>query len=132
MNKEQLISKLEELNFPIGDYYLLSSGCLMLYGMREEIGDIDLCISKELFDEIKEKYNLTEDKKNECGFYKVNDYLEVVVNPKDTLKYDIKDGYPVEKLTTILDFKLKRNKEKDQKDIINIQNYLKENENLGE
>lgn len=58
--------------------------------------------------------------------------MEVVVNPKNTLKYDIKDGYPVEKLTTILDFKLKRNKEKDQKDIINIQNYLKEKENLGE
>lgn len=124
MNKKQLISKLDELNFPIGDYYLLSSGCLMLYGMRKEIGDIDLCISDELFEVIKDKYNLTEDKKNECGFYKVNEYLEVVVNPKEKLQYDIKDGYPVEKLTTILDFKLKRNKNKDQKDIINIQNYL--------
>lgn len=125
MNKEQLISKLEELNFPLGDYYLLSSGCLMLYGMRKEIGDIDLCISDKLFDSIKEKYELTEDKKNESGFYKVNDYLEVVVNPKESLQYDIKDGYPVEKLTTILDFKLKRNKEKDQNDILNIQKYIK-------
>lgn len=129
MNKKQLISKLDELNFPIGDYYLLSSGCLMLYGMREEIGDIDLCISDELFEVIKDKYNLTEDKKNECGFYKVNEYLEVVINPKEKLQYDIKDGYPVEKLTTILNFKLKRNKNKDQKDIINIQNYLAEHEN---
>ena len=129
MNKEQLISKLEELNFPLGDYYLLSSGCLMLYGMREEIGDIDLCISDKLFDSIKEKYELTEDKKNECGFYKVNDYLEVVVNPKESLQYDMKDGYPVEKLTTILNFKLKRNKEIDQKDIVNIQNYLRGHKN---
>lgn len=123
MNKEELLVKIKELNFPLGDYYILSSGCLMLYGLRDKISDIDLCISDELFTSIKDKYNLKE--KNECGFYKVNDFLEVVVNPKDTLKYDIKDGYPVEKLTTILDFKLKRNKEKDQKDIINIQNYLK-------
>lgn len=71
MNKEQLISKLEELNFPLGDYYLLSSGCLMLYGMREEIGDIDLCISDKLFDSIKEKYELTEDKKMNVVFIKL-------------------------------------------------------------
>lgn len=131
MNKEQLINELNKLNFPVGDYYLLSSGCLMLYGLRDNIGDIDLCISDELFKQIKDKYNITEDKKNEYGFYKINDYLEVVVNEKCSLKYDIKDGIPVEKLKTILDFKLKRNAEKDQKDIINIQNYLNKHKNLG-
>ena len=124
MNKEQLIIRLKELDFPLGDYYILSSGCLMLYGLREKIGDIDLCISEELFNSIKDKYNLTEDKKNECGFYKVDEYLEIVVNPKGTLKYDMKDGYPVEKLTTILEYKLKRNALKDQKDIENIKKFL--------
>ena len=126
MNKEELIRTLDELNFTIGDYYLLSSGCLMLYGMRNEINDIDLCISDILFNSIKNKYQLDETKKNTCGFYKINDKLEVVVNPKDSLKYDIKDGYPVEKLTSILDYKLKRNAEKDQNDIINIKKYLNE------
>ena len=130
MNKEQLIEKLQELNFPVGDYYLLSSGCLMLYGLRDKIGDIDLCVSDKLFEQIKDKFNLTEEKKNECGFYKINDYLEIVVNKKEEMQYDMKDGIPVEKLTTILNFKLKRNAEKDQKDIVNIQNYLRENENL--
>lgn len=124
MNKEQLITRLKELGFPLGDYYILSSGCLMLYGLREKIGDIDLCISEELFNSIKDKYKLTEDKKNECGFYKVDEYLEIVVNPKETLKYDMKDGYPVEKLTTILEYKLKRNALKDQKDIENIKKFL--------
>ena len=125
MNKEQLIEKLKELNFPVGDYYLLSSGCLMLYGLRDKIGDIDICVSKNLFSQIKDKFNLTIDKKNEWGFYKINDYLEIVVNKNKEMIYDIKDGIPVEKLTTILNFKLKRNLEKDKEDIINIQNYLK-------
>lgn len=124
MKKEELIKILDELNFPLGEYYLLSSGCLMLYGMRDEIGDIDLCVSEELFDQIKDVYGLTDDRKNECGFYKVNDFLEVVVNSKEDMDYDIKDGYPVEKLETILNFKLKRNKEKDQKDIVNIKAYI--------
>ena len=127
MNKKELINILNELNYPKDEYYLLSSGCLMLYGMREKINDIDLCISEELFDTLKKKHNLTEDKKNECGFYKVNDYLEVVVNKKEDFKCDIKDGIPVEKLTSILEYKLSRNLEKDQEDIKNIKNYLKEN-----
>ncbi len=39
---------------------------------------------------------------------------------------EYKDGYPVEKLETILAFKEKRNAPKDQKDIENIKRYLKE------
>lgn len=124
MNKEQLISKLKELNFPLGDYYILSSGCLMLYNMRTKIGDIDLCISEDLFESIKEKYNLTEDKKNQHGFYKIDDYLEVIVNKKEELDYDIIDGYPGEKLNSILQFKINRNADKDQEDILNIKKYL--------
>lgn len=92
---------LDELNFSVGDYYLLSFCCLILYAMSREIGDIDLCISDELFETIKDKYNLTVDKKNECGFYKVNECLEVVFNPKEKLQCDIKDGYSVEKRQTI-------------------------------
>ena len=133
MNKEQLLNELKKLDFPVGDYYLLSSGCLMLYGMRDTISDIDLCISDELFEKIKDKYELTEDKVNECGFYKINDELEVVVNKKEEVAtaYEIKDGIPVEKLTSILAYKVNRNKEKDQKDIENIRKYLEENENIG-
>lgn len=127
MNKEQLLEKLNELNFPVGDYYLLSSGCLMLYGMREIIQDIDLCISEQLFSLIKDRYGLTDIKKNEYGFYKVNDWLEVIVNEKDTLKYDMKENIPVEELTTILDFKIKRNADKDKEDIANIKKYIYEN-----
>ena len=41
---------------------------------------------------------------------------------------NIKD-YNLEDLKTILDFKIKRNKPKDQKDIENIKKYLEENNN---
>ena len=124
MNKEQLLDLLQELNLPKDEYYVLSGASLVIRGIREQAGDLDLCISRELFEQIKDKYDLTEDKKNECGFYKVDEYLEIVVNPKGTLKYDMKDGYPVEKLTTILEYKLKRNALKDQKDIENIKKFL--------
>lgn len=127
MNKVELLNLLNELNLPKDEYYVLSGASLVLRGIREEAGDLDLCISEELFKEIKGKYELTEDKKNTCGFYRINDNLEVVVNKKELFKMEIGEEYNLEDLNTILDFKVKRNGPKDQKDIENIRKYLEGN-----
>ena len=124
MNKIELLNLLEELNFPKDEYYVLSGASLVLRGIKEEANDLDLCISEELFKQIKDKYNLTEEKKNECGFYKINDNLEIVVDKKEDFNMEIGEKYNLENLQTILDFKLKRNLSKDQKDIENIKIYL--------
>lgn len=127
MNKIELLNLLEKLNFPKDEYYVLSGASLVLRGIKEEAKDLDLCISDELFEQIKEKYNLTDDMKNECGFYKINDNLEIVVDKKEDFKMEIGERYNLEDLQTILDFKLKRNLSKDKKDIENIKIYLEKN-----
>lgn len=132
MDKQAFIEKLNSLNLPAGEYYILSSGCLLLYGLREKVGDIDLCVSQELFENVlKNKYHLDENNRNEYGFYKLCDDVEIVVNDKNDSKYkfeyDIVDGYPVQKLGIILKDKKKRNLPKDQKDIENIIKFLYEN-----
>ena len=124
MKKIELLNLLKELNFPKDEYYVLSGASLVLRGIRKEANDLDLCISEELFNEIKDKYNLAEGNKNECGFYKINDNLEIVVNKKEDFKMEIGEKYNLEDLQTILDFKLKRNKLKDKDDIENIKKYL--------
>lgn len=127
MNKIELLNLLKELNFPKDEYYVLSGASLVLRGIREQAGDLDLCISEELFEEIKDTYKLTEDKKNACGFYRINDNLEIVVNKKELFKMEIGEQYNLEDLHTILNFKIKRNSPKDQKDIENIKKYLEGN-----
>lgn len=129
MDKEEIIALIESLKFPKAEFYILSSGCLLFYGLRERASDLDLCISDELFNRIKDKYCLTEDKKNSCGFYKLSDKIEVVVNKKEEFKhkYDVKFGYQLQKLELILDYKKKRNLPKDRLDIENIEKYLMEN-----
>ena len=127
MKKIELLNLLKELNFPKDEYYVLSGASLVLRGIKEEANDLDLCISKELFNQIKNKFNLTDERKNECGFYKINDNLEIVVDKKEDFKMEIGEKYNLEDLQTILDFKLKRNKPKDQKDIENIKKYLEKN-----
>lgn len=126
MNKEELLKLLESLKLPKTEYYILSSGSMLLYGLREIARDLDLCVSNELFEQLKEKYNLKESDKNEYGFYHISKDIEIVPNKKKDFKMEYKDGYPVEKLETILAFKEKRNAPKDQKDIENIKRYLKE------
>lgn len=90
MNKEELIKLIENLNLPKDEYYILSSGVLVLYGLRDLAGDLDLCVSEELFNSLKEKYNIKEEDKNSCGFYKLNDLVEVVVENKKILREILK------------------------------------------
>ena len=132
MDKQSFIEKLKLLNLPLGEYYILSSGSLLLYGLREQVGDIDLCVSQKLFDVfLKDKYLINEQDKNECGFYKLYDDIEFIVNdgtdPNYKFEYDIVDGYPVQKLGIILRDKKKRNLPKDQRDIENINRFLLNN-----
>ena len=64
MNKKDILNLLSKLNFPKDEFYVLSGASLVIRGIRDEAQDLDLCISKELFNQIKDTYNLTDDKKN--------------------------------------------------------------------
>lgn len=124
MNKGQLLELVNSLDLPKEEYYILSSGCLLLYGLREQSKDLDLCVSTELFKDMVTRFDIDISSKNDCGFYRLNDLIEVVVNDKQEFNREFKDGYPVESLQSILNYKINRNAPKDQADIVNIQNYL--------
>ena len=124
MNKKELLKLLDSLDLPKTEYYILSSGSMLLYGLRDIANDLNLCVSNELFEILKEKYNLNENNKNDSGFYKISEDIEIIPNDKKNFKMDYIDEYPVENLRTILEFKEKRNLPKDKKDIENIKKYL--------
>ncbi len=86
---------------------------------------MDLCVSEELFKTLKERYNLKENDKNECGFYHITDIIEVVPNKKEDFNCEEIDAYYVENLKQILDFKKKRKAPKDIPYIEKIEQYLK-------
>ena len=76
------------------------------------------------FERLKKEYNLTE--KNECGFYSISDIIEIIPNPKEEFIYEVVDGYQVEELRRILEFKKKRNAPKDRVHVEKIEEYLEE------
>ena len=129
MNKEELVKLVESLGLLTGEYYILGGGSLVLFGIKETTSDLDLCVSEEQFNVLKEKYKLKEEDKNECGFYHITDLIEVVPNKKENFQVDNDDGYDVEPIRKILEFKLKRNAPKDQVHIKKIKKYLEEHKN---
>ena len=126
MNKVELLELVDSLGLPKSEYYILSGGSLLLFGLRQEANDLDLCVSKELFKVLKNTYGLKQDDKTETGFYPISENIEIVPNDKENFKMKIRGGYPVETLESILKFKRIRNTLKDKEDIRNIEKYLEE------
>ena len=126
MNKEELLKLIESLSLPKEEYYILGGGSLVMFGIKETTSDLDLCVSEELFARLKEEYSLNEKDKKECGFYQISDIIEVIPNPKEEFTCEEIEGYQVEKLERILEFKKKRNAPKDQPYIEKIAEYIEE------
>ena len=124
MDKEALLNLLDSLELPKTEYYILSAGALIFYGIRESTNDLDLCVSKELFNTLKEKYKFKECEKTKYGTYHISKNIEILPTSKENFNMIYKDGYPIQTLETILEFKEKRNEHKDQKDIENIKKIL--------
>ena len=124
MNRQEIIRRLRNLKLPKNDYYILSGASLVLRGIREICSDIDLCISEELFSDVKDRLKMTPDKLNSCNFYQLGDTLEIVVDKKDHFNMEEGDEFNLENIKTILAFKESRNLPKDQQDIANIKKYL--------
>ena len=125
MNKEELLKLVESLNLPRDEYYILGGGSLVMFGIKDTTADLDLCVSNELFEKLKEQYNL--EKKNECGFYSISDIIEIIPNPKEEFTCEVIEGYQVEDLRRILEFKKKRNADKDRPYVEKIEEYLEKN-----
>ena len=132
-----IISKIKELNLPIGQYVVVGSGTLDILGIRSAI-DIDIAVTKEFHQKLRETGEWEEVKKYGKIFLK-KDVFEI--NPElrwekynTTIDQAIKsaliiDGIPFMNLEELCKFKKALGREKDLKDIILIENYLKTNTN---
>ncbi|MBO7664597.1 hypothetical protein J6S46_01935 [Candidatus Saccharibacteria bacterium] len=119
MNKQEFIAALEKFNLPKSEYAILCGGSLLLRGLRDTTADIDLTVSQKLAEEI----DLFSAPKDDVGCYVPFENCQMKVN-LDEIEFDVVDGYQCESLKSILAFKKKKNRPKDQKDIAKIEEYL--------
>ena len=111
MNKEELESLIKELDIPKEEFYVLSSGNLVLRGLFKDAGDLDICISEKGLELLKKKFNL---RKKENAFYQVSDKVECLVDDLSKRRYDDLGDYNGQSLEEYYDFLITSKREKDK------------------
>lgn len=122
MNKEELIKLIESLKLNKNEYWILSSGALVIRGIYPDAGDLDIAVTEKGLEELKKNYNLKE--KGE-GWYTVSDEIECVLDTKDEWKIERFGEYNLQSIEAYYDFLKRSVREKDKARIPLVVEYMK-------
>ena len=123
MRKTDIIRKLQALDFDVSQYWVITGGAMVLYGIREETGDVDLGCTSELADLLEDQgYPVTVQKDGTRKIIICED-VEIFENwLYDTVQ--LVDGIPVISLNGLVQMKKSLGREKDLRDIQLIEAFL--------
>ena len=121
MNKEELIKLLKSLKLNKNEYWILSSGALVMRGIYPDAGDLDIAVTEKGLQELKNNYNL---KKKDNGWYIVTDKVECVLDTKDSWKIERYGEYNLESIEKYYKYLKGSSREKDKARIPLIEEYI--------
>ena len=122
MNKEELIELIESLKLDKNEFWILSSGALVIRGIYPDAGDLDIAVTKKGLKELKKNYDLKENGKD---WYTINEKIECVLDTKEPWKIENVDGYNLQSIEKYYEFLKESNREKDKARIPLIEKYIK-------
>ena len=128
-NREDIFDILNSYNFDKNEYIVLSGSSMVAHGVKDTTRDIDISVSKKLYNKLLKDYNCTlekRDDKNNVNIYYIDDVINFSTNfyNKDT---EIIDGIRFQTLDSIVKMKKEFNRDKDIADIERINTYLNQN-----
>jgi hypothetical protein len=129
---------LKKLELPTDQYVIIGSGALGIRNIKE-IGDIDIMVSPELWITLSKKYEITNEngvKKiifpdgiieafYEGSFYTAPEDLQAPSIPSRIENAELIEGLPFDSIETVLYYKRKNGREKDLKDILLIEQWMR-------
>lgn len=125
MKKEDLLKLIKSLKINPEEFWILSSGALLLRGIYEDAGDLDIAVTNNGLDELKKNYNLIP---KDNGWYIVTDKIECVCDgEKDKLKYKPEKvgDYYVQNIMEYYEYLNNSKREKDKLRIPLVKEYIK-------
>lgn len=122
MNKDELIELIETLKLDKKEFWILSSGALVIRGILQDAGDLDIAVTEKGLQELKNNYKLEPKGKD---WYKVNDKIECVLDKKEEWKVEKYGEYYLQSLEMYYEFLKKSDREKDKNRITLVEEYLK-------
>ena len=123
MKKADIAKTLKAFPYDASEYWLITGGAMVLYGIREETNDIDLGCTGKLADRLEADGYLHAVMANGKRWLKVGSAIELF---EDWL-YDtttLVDGIPVISIRGLLEMKRSLGRETDIKDVEWIEAYL--------
>ena len=111
MNKDELLELLQSLKINKEEFWVLSSSALVLRGLFDSAGDLDIAVTEKGLEELKTNYNL---KQKENGWYIVNEKIECVLDTKEEWKIEKYGDYYLESLTKYFEYLKNSTREKDK------------------
>ena len=122
MKKQELIKLIESLKLDKKEYWILSSGALVIRDIYPDAGDLDIAVTEKGLQELRKNYNL---KEKENGWYIINEQIECVVDTKEPWKIEKYGEYNLQSIEKYYDFLKNSNREKDKARIPLIEEYIK-------
>ena len=132
MNIDILLSELDKLNLPKDKYAITSSGPMGIRNIRE-IGDLDIIVYPEIWQDLSKKYKIViENNINSIyiGNMQILGDKSIYTNPKfgDLISQidnaDLINGHRYVQLKTVLEIKKQKDRQKDIDDVKLIEDYL--------
>lgn len=123
MNKKEFIEIVKSLSFPKDKFCIIAGGSYLMYGLKNDTEDIDLKIKPELFNKLKERYNLVKSTKME-NLYEFSNNIELKVEDFDLNDTKVIDGFNVLKLEIQRKWIIENKREKDKEKLKLIDEYL--------
>lgn len=121
MNKEELINLIDSLKISKENFVVLSSGSLVLREIYDIANDLDIAVTKQGLQQLKENYDL---KQKDNGWYIVNDKVECVLDDMIGKKEKIEEIY-VQEINNYLSYLEQSSREKDKLRIPLVKEYIK-------
>ncbi len=111
MNKKELIKLIDSLNIDFDEFWILSSGALVLRDLFDKANDLDIAVTSKGLEQLKKRFNL---KQKENGWYIVNDQVECMLDTKEDYKIEKAGKYQLESLKKYFEYLKTSDREKDK------------------
>ncbi|HBC84636.1 MAG TPA: hypothetical protein DCZ30_04265 [Clostridiales bacterium] len=130
MNKNDLLELIKTLKIDKEEFWILSSGALVLRDIYPNAGDLDIAVTNKGLMQLKNNYNIVQ---KENGWFIVTDNIECVCDgEKKELKYQPEKvgEYYVQNIEEYMKYLNSSNREKDKLRIPIVEEYIKQRAKL--
>ena len=132
MNKNQILNALEKYNLDKDKFMIISSAAMVINDIKKETKDIDIAIEQSYEEILLKQYKCDFEREiiDNGKTYKVYmiDNIINFSNHYNEYNYENKYGYKVQTVEDILKLKERLNRDKDQKDIKLLKEFLNKRE----